>query len=141
MDSKQKVKESKYLYELDSLKKDEPEIIQNLYDIHNYIKDDDIFAYDKEILEKKNFIITPNSIERIRKISFYISRDIPLIIKGPSGVSKTISTELACILSKAKRPIIEFNITLETTPSRKNNFRQKFISSNITPRRCFLKSF
>ena len=67
-----------------------------------------------------------------------------MIIKGPSGVSKTISTELACILSKAKRPIIEFNITSETTPA---DLLGKIISDKnslalISPQEgVFLKAF
>ena len=90
--SEQREKEAKYLYETESLKKDETDITQVLLDIQNHIKDKDPFEYDRSILEKKNFIITPNSIERIRKISYYISRGVPVLLEGPSGTSKTFST-------------------------------------------------
>ena len=95
-------KESKYLYEIDSLKKDEIDLSQVLLDIQNHIKDEESFEYDKSILDKKNFIVTPNSIERIKKISYYISRGIPVLLEGPSGTSKIFSTEFACLVARLK---------------------------------------
>ena len=78
-------------------------------------------------LNKENFfffyndcselIITPNSIERIRKISDYISRGIPVLLEGPTGTSKTFSTEFACLVAKTKRPLIIFNMSSDTSPS------------------------
>ena len=79
----------KYLYEQKSLKKDETDIQQVLLDIQNHLNDQERFEYDRTILDKKNFIITPNSIERIRNISYYISRGVPVLLEGPSGTSKT----------------------------------------------------
>ena len=81
------------------MKKDEIDLSQVLLDIQNHIKDEESFEYDKSILDKKNFIVTPNSIERIKKISYYISRGIPVLLEGPSGTSKTFSSEFACLVA------------------------------------------
>ena len=107
----------KFLYEIQSLKKEETDIGQVLLDIQNHIKDDEPFEYDKSILDKKNFIVTPNSIERIRKISYYISRGVPVLLEGPSGTSKTFSTEFSCLVAKTKRPLIRFNMSSDTVPA------------------------
>ena len=107
----------KYLYEQESLKKDETDIQQVLLDIQNHLNDQERFEYDRTILDKKNFIITPNSIERIRKISYYISRGVPVLLEGPSGRSKTFSTEFSCLVAKTKRPLIRFNMSSDTVPA------------------------
>jgi len=59
--------ETSYLYQNKSLKRTETDISQKFLDIKNHIKDKEEFFYDKNLLEKKNFIITPNLIERIKK--------------------------------------------------------------------------
>jgi len=110
-------KEAKYLYEIESLKKDETDIGQVLLDIQNHLNDEEKFEYDRTILDKKNFIVTPNSIERIRKISYYISRGVPVLLEGPSGTSKTFSTEFSCLVAKTKRPLIRFNMSSDTVPA------------------------
>ena len=112
-----KEKETKYLYEIESLKKDETDIRQILQDIENHINDEEKFEYDRTILEKNNFIITPNSIERIKNISYYISRGIPILLEGPTGTSKTFSTEISCLVSKTKRPLIRFNMSYDIVPA------------------------
>ena len=61
-----------YLYQDKSLSRKETDIDRIIIDIQNHIKDKEEFIYDKELLIKKNFIITPNSIERIKKISYII---------------------------------------------------------------------
>ena len=99
------------------MKKDEIDLSQVLLDIQNHIKDEESFEYDKSILDKKNFIVTPNSIERIKKISYYISRGIPVLLEGPSGTSKTFSTEFACLVAKTKKPLIRFNMSSDTVPA------------------------
>ena len=108
--------ETKYLYQIDFFKKDETDLSQVLLDIQNHSSDIEPFEYDKTILEKKNFIITPNSIERIRKISYYISRGVPVLLEGPSGTSKTFSTEFSCLAAKTKK-LIRFNMSSDTVPS------------------------
>ena len=65
----------------ESLKKDETDFGQFLLDIQNHLNDEEKFEYDQTILEK-NYIVTPNSIERIRKISYYISRGVSLLLEG-----------------------------------------------------------
>ena len=106
-----------YLYQEDSIKKDDTDIGQIIFDIQNHIKDEEPFEYDKSILEKKNFIITPNSIERIKKISYYVSIGVPVLLEGPSGTSKTFSTEFACLVAKTTRPLIRFNMSSDTVPA------------------------
>ena len=110
-------KENYYLYQNKSLKRIETDISQIILDIQNHIKDKEDFIYDKTLLEKKNFIITPNSIERIKKISYYISRGVPILLEGPSGTSKTFSTEFSCLIAKTKKPLIRFNMSSDTVPS------------------------
>ena len=61
--------------------------------------------------------MTPNSIERIKKISYYISRGIPVLLEGPSGTSKTFSTEFACLVAKTKKLLIRFNKSFDTVPA------------------------
>ena len=109
--------ENTYLYQDKSLSRIETDIGQIVLDIQNHIKDEEEFIYDKELLIKKNFIITPNSIERIKKISYYISRGVPVLLEGPSGTSKTFSTEFSCLIAKTKRPLIRFNMSSDTVPA------------------------
>ena len=115
--SDEKEKESKYLYKIGYLKKDETDLNQIILDIQNHIKDEEPFEYDKSILDNKNFILTPKSIERIKKLSYYISKGVPVLLEGPSGTSKTFSTEFACLVAKTKKPLIKFNISSDTVPS------------------------
>ena len=63
------------------------------------------------------FTLTPNSIERIKKISYYISRGVPILLEGPSGTSKTFSTEFSCLIAKTKKPLIRFNMSSDTVPA------------------------
>lgn len=105
-----------FLYEMD-LKKDEADINQIIFDIQSNINEKEPFNYDESVLQKKNFIVTPNSLERIRKISHYISRRIPVLLEGPTGTSKTFSTEFACLVAKTEKPLIRFNMSSDTLPS------------------------
>ena len=117
MDIQNKIEESKYLYEDATLNKDNTSISEVLKSIQDHRKEQEPFDYDKEILNKKNFIITENSIERIKKISYYISRGVPVLLEGPSGTSKTFSVEFACLLAKTKKPLIRFNMSSDTVPA------------------------
>ncbi len=110
-------KDNIYLYQVQTLKRDETDIGQIVLDIQNHIKEEEKFIYDKSFLEKRNFIVTPNSIDRIKKISYYISRGVPVLLEGPSGTSKTFSTEFACLIAKTKKPLIRFNMSSDTIPA------------------------
>lgn len=88
-----------------------------MFDIQNHIKNNELFKYIRTILDKKNFIVTPNSIGRIRKISFYISRGVPTLQEKPSGTSQTFFTEFSYIVAKTKRPFIRFNMSSDTVPA------------------------
>ena len=109
-----RIMNDKFLYELDLLKNDN-DLSQIIVDIQNHVKDKESFKEYGEklhLLEKKNFIVTHNSIERIQKISYYISRGVPVLLEGPSGTSKTFSTEFAsCLVAKKERPLIRFNLS------------------------------
>ena len=106
--------ESKYLYEIKSLKKDETDTSQVIQDIQNHIKDKDPFEYDRSILQKKNFIFTPNSIERIRKIAYYISRGVPVLLEGPTATSKSIYNRILLSCSQDKKTAYQSS---DTVPS------------------------
>ena len=105
-----------YLYE-ENLEKEVIGFDQVIRNIQDNIKIPEKFVYDKDILEKKNFIITEKSIERIKQISYYISRGIPILLEGPTGTSKTFSTEFACLVAKTEKPLIRFNMSSDTVPS------------------------
>ena len=117
MDIQNKIKESKYLYEDETLNKDKTSISEVLKSIQEHRNDREPFDYDEAILNKKNFIITPNSKERMKKISYYISRGVPVLLEGPSGTSKTFSAEFACLVAKTKKPLIRFNMSSDTVPA------------------------
>ena len=38
-------------------------------------------------------------------------------MEGPSGTSKTFSTEFSCLVAKTKRPLIRFNMSSDTVPA------------------------
>lgn len=61
----------------------------------------------QDIIEKANYIITPESRERLLKIIAYINYGIPVLLEGPTGTSKTLSVEIAAkiidVLTKKKR--------------------------------------
>lgn len=61
----------------------------------------------QDIIEKANYIITPESRERLLKIIAYINYGIPALLEGPTGTSKTLSVEIAAkiidVLTKKKR--------------------------------------
>ena len=62
---------------------------------------------------KNNFILSQGAKERLNKIELYIKNDIPLILEGPTGTSKTISVEK--LFEKEKKTLIRINLSQETT--------------------------
>lgn len=92
-------------------------INQIILDVKQHINEIQDFNYDKKLLEEiNNFISTPDSMERIKKILHYISIGVPVLLEGPSGTAKTFSAEIACLLLKTKK-LIKFNLSSDTVPS------------------------
>jgi len=76
------------------------------------------FSINEKELEKKNFICTEKAKERLNIISYFISRRIPLLLIGPSGTAKTISSEYAHSISDLKdKKFIKFSMSSNTTQS------------------------
>ena len=101
----------------DKKKENEANISQITLDVKQHINEIQEFKYDTKILEEiKNFVATPYSIERIKKISHYISIGVPVLLEGPSGTAKTFSAEIACLLLETKK-LIKFNMSSDTSPS------------------------
>jgi midasin (ATPase involved in ribosome maturation) len=69
------------------------------------------------LFRQKKSILTPNSIERIKKISYYISRGVPVLFEEPSGTSKTFSTEFASLVDKTKKLLIRLNKSSDKVPA------------------------
>jgi MoxR-like ATPase len=60
---------------------------------------------------KKEILLTSESIYRSSKIYFCIKSGIPVLLKGPTGTSKTLSA----IYDYLKKEKIRFNLSSETT--------------------------
>ncbi|KAK8878640.1 hypothetical protein M9Y10_005420 [Tritrichomonas musculus] len=57
--------------------------------------DGDFSKNIQQIIDDANFILTPESKERLLKIIAYIKYGIPVLLEGPTGTSKTLSVEMA----------------------------------------------
>ena len=60
-----------------------------------------------------NFVKTNQARERIQKIDNFLDLDIPIVLEGDTGTSKTKSVEVYCFIKKKK--MIRFNLSSETT--------------------------
>ena len=60
-----------------------------------------------------NFVKTNQARERIQKIDNFLDSDIPIVLEGDTGTSKTKSVEVYCFIKKKK--MIRFNLSSETT--------------------------
>ena len=62
---------------------------------------------------KGNFIDTPEAIKRLQKLYSFIESDIPILLEGPTGTSKTKTIQvLSDLLGKT---LIRFNLSNETS--------------------------
>ena len=98
--------------------------------MQNHLNDEEKFEYARTILDKKNFIVTPNLKERIRKIQYYISRGIPVLLEGHSGIFKTFSIESSYLVAKTKRPLIKFNMSSDSDTVPADLLRKKVGDKN-----------
>jgi len=83
------------------------------------------FEEERDFFEKKNFILTSDSIKRLSKLYFFISLGIPVLLEGPTGTSKTLSAEIIC--DNLQKEKIRFNLSSETTIS---DLLGKYIGNN-----------
>jgi MoxR-like ATPase len=50
----------------------------------------------KMLLDNYNYIVTDNAKERLDKLYTYISNEVPVLLEGETGCSKTLSAEIIC---------------------------------------------
>ena len=124
------VQDKKYLYEIikeiEKAKVNEDKFILN---INGKIRDDmDILKEKKEELfkekaffDKKGYVLTDKSSERMAMLIHYIQSGIPVLLEGPTGTSKTRTTLIACDYitektnkNKKKDELLRFNLSAET---------------------------
>ena len=64
---------------------------------------------------KGNFIKTTEAIERIQRINFFLESDIPIVLEGDTGTSKTKSIEVLCDILGISDKLIRLNLSSETS--------------------------
>ena len=105
-----------YLYEENNIIEKHINTEQVLNDVYSFMLDKDYFQIDEKQLERKNFVCTLKAKERLRTILYYISRRIPVLLIGPSGTAKTLSSRYAHEISELKnKEFIQFNMSSNTT--------------------------
>ena len=62
-----------------------------------------------------NFVKTKEALERVQKIENFLEADIPIVLEGDTGTSKTKSVEVYCCIKKKMNKFIRFNLSSETT--------------------------
>ena len=62
---------------------------------------------------KGNFIATKEAKERLQKLNSFIQSDIPILLEGPTGTSKTKTIQVLCDL--LGKTLIRFNLSNETS--------------------------
>lgn len=107
----------KFLYEDNTLEEKSSSIEDTISKIPKHILDEEELKYDADYLARRNFIVTPKSIGRIKKIVYYISRGVPLLLEDPSGTSKTFSVEFASQIAKPNNSLLRINMSSDTTPA------------------------
>ena len=70
------------------------------------------YKYDKNKI-KGNFILTSNAEERIQKLYNQLESNIPIMLEGPTGTSKTKTVQVVCDLLETEP--IRINLSSETT--------------------------
>ena len=90
----------------------EPNINDILINIDTEIKKKERFHLNKNVVEQNNFIFTEGAEERLQKLLNYIMVGVPVLLEGPTGTSKTLSSEIVCKL--LGKELIRFNLSSET---------------------------
>ena len=70
------------------------------------------YKYDKDKI-KGNFILTSNAEERIQKLFNQLQSNIPVMLEGPTGTSKTKTVQVICDLLETEP--VRINLSSETT--------------------------
>lgn len=81
-------------------------------DIDSRINIDKIIEFNKKEIEEQNFIFTEGAEKRLQKLYNYIKVGVPVLLEGPTGTSKTLSSEIVCKLLGVE--LIRFNLSSET---------------------------
>ena len=83
-------------------------------------KKEELFK-EKEFFDKKGYVLTDKSCERMAMLIHYIQNGIPVLLEGPTGTSKTRTTLIACDYitekinkNKKKDELLRFNLSAET---------------------------
>ena len=79
-------------------------------------------------------------MEKIKKITDYMSKGIPVLLEGSTATSKTSTAEISCIFAKTKRNLIKFNMSSELSLNDiigKVNYDKNCVDKEG----CFLKAF
>ena len=88
------------------------DIDELLNDVDIQIENDEKIDFNKEEVKKQNFIFTKGAEDRLQKLYNYIKVGVPVLLEGPTGTSKTLSSEIVCKL--LGRELIRFNLSSET---------------------------
>lgn len=81
-------------------------------DIDNAIANENPIHFNKKEIEEQNFIFTEGAENRLLKLYNYIKVGVPVLLEGPTGTSKTLSSEIVCKLLGAE--LVRFNLSSET---------------------------
>ena len=113
-ESENQYKDNKFISLVNDPSFDEPKwgIDNLLKNVDEQIKIDKKFNFNEEEIKKQNFIFTDGAKERLQKLYNYIKVGVPVLLEGPTGTSKTLSSEIVCKL--LNRELIRFNLSSET---------------------------
>ena len=112
------------------------DISKIINDIKIHINDKIPIVINKEELLQKDFIVTEESIDRLRLITYYISRGANCLLVGPPGTGKTKYIDIACQVNHRK--LFRFNMSANTKPG---DILGKFIGNSdslagVIPVKC-----
>ena len=112
------------------------DISKIINDVKNHINDKIPIIINKEELLKKDFIVTEESVDRLRLITYYISRGANCLLVGPPGTGKTKYIDIACQVNHRK--LFRFNMSANTKPG---DILGKFIGNSdslagVIPVKC-----
>lgn len=88
------------------------QIIENVKKNYNKSRTVQFEAQLVSILKARNFVFTDEAQKRLTTLYNYLEVGIPVLLEGPTGTSKTLSSEIVCDLSGRK--LIRFNLSSET---------------------------
>ncbi|KAK8841095.1 hypothetical protein M9Y10_027936 [Tritrichomonas musculus] len=74
-----------------------------------------VHNFANEGLCSKSFIFTQKAIERLTTLYYYLKSGVPVLLEGPTGTSKTLSSEIICKLTR--KQFLKFDFCSETKAS------------------------